>query len=241
MLHRKRSTISHQVSLCFSSSSNSSLFCTVDQVYNFQFLTQCSSIFASSTPPMLTNTDAHNNKTQLICKSVAPEGLRLLLFLLVFVCGLRAGSGFLVCPGLPILFLVVLCFFVVSCVSWFPFVFILNFLVCSWCSCFFWVSCVFPCFSSFFLVCPGCSWFSLLFLVYPVFSWCSWFCLKYFCFFLFFLVFVVSSCFFLVFLFCSGFVVFASFLMVFLVFPGFPGFPRFSGFPVFVPGFPGVF
>ena len=169
MLHRKRSTISHQVSLCFSSSSNSSLFCTVDQVYNFQFLTQCSSIFASSTPPMLTNTDAHN-KTQLICKSVAPEGLRLLLFLLVFVCGLRAGSGFLVCPGLPILFLVVLCFFVVSCFSWFPFAFIFNCLVCSWCSCFFWVSCfslVFPVFSWFVLVVPGFHCFSWFILFFP--------------------------------------------------------------------------
>ena len=149
--------------MLFSSSSNSALFRKIDSTYKFQFLTRCSSILASSAPPTMSNTDEHHNKTQLIanlqkyCSS---------MFLLVLVCGFRAGSGFLVFPGFAVLFLVVPCFFlVVSGFSWSPVIFAV-FLVCL---VFAWLFRVFQFF-----------WLFLFFLVspcFPIFSWCSWFVL----------------------------------------------------------------
>ena len=139
------------------------------QMYNFQFLTWCSSIFALSTPPTMTNTDEHNTKTQLICKNVAPVCLR--LFLLVLVCGFRVGSVFscFFCfvPGCSLLFPLRFWLLLVSpCVSCgfscFPFFQVsclfLDFPVFS-------VFLVFQCFHGF----PGLSWCSLLFLFFPGF------------------------------------------------------------------------
>ena len=80
------------------------------QMCNFQFLTWCS----SSTPPTMSNTDEHNNKTQLICKNVAP--VCLFLFLLVLVCGVF------------ILFTAFLVF------SWFSWIILLSWFFC-FCSC----------------------------------------------------------------------------------------------------------
>ena len=132
------------------------------QMCNFQFLTWCS----SSTPPTMSNTDEHNNKTQLICKNVAP----VCLFLLVLVCGFRARSGLLV---FPVLLLVVSCFFL-------PFLafpgFPLLFSGCSGLSCFFlgffWFFLNFPgfsLFSQFFHSFPGLFWMFLIFITFPGF------------------------------------------------------------------------
>ena len=199
-------------------------------MYNFQFLTWCSSIFALSTPPTMTNTDEHNTKTQLICKNVAPVCLR--LFLLVLVCGFRVGSVFS-------------CFFcfVPGCSLFFPLRFWLL-LVSPCVSCgflcfpFFQVSCLFldfPVFSVFlvFPMFPWFSWFVLVFIAFPVLSWFS-LCFKFRSEFSWF-----SWCslffqfLFLVFLLCSGFVVFSSFVMVFLAFPDCSWFSCFAGFPNF--------
>ena len=200
------------------------------QMYNFQFLTWCSSIFALSTPPTMTNTDEHNTKTQLICKNVAPVCLR--LFLLVLVCGFRVGSVF---SCFSVLFLVVPCFFLfVSGCCWFPLVFpvvscvflFFRFPVFFWIVLFFQFSLFFQCFHGF----PGLSWCSLLFLFFPgfpcvsnfvpSFSWFSW-CSLFFQFL------------FLVFLLCSVFFVFSSFVMIFLAFPDCSWFSCFAGFPNF--------
>ena len=98
----------------------------------------------------MSNTDEHNNKTQLICKNVAP--VCLFLFLLVLVCGFRARSGLLV---FPVLLLVVSCFFL----SFLAFPgFPLLFSGFSGLSCFL---------LGFFLVLPEFLWF---FLVFSVFS-----------------------------------------------------------------------
>ena len=97
----------------------------------------------------MSNTDEHNNKTQLICKNVAP--VCLLLFLLVLVCGFRARSGLLV---FPVLLLVVSCFFL----SFLAFPgFPLLFSGFSGLSCFLLV---------FFLVLPEFLWFLLVFSVF---------------------------------------------------------------------------
>ena len=128
------------------------------QMYNFQFWTWCSSIFALSTPPTMTNTDEHNTKTQLICKNDAPVCLR--LFLLVLVCGFRVGSVvscfFCFVPGCSLFFPLRFWLLLVSpCVSCgFLCSFFSGFLSFSGFSSFFCL----PCFSNVsmvFLVCPG--------------------------------------------------------------------------------------